>query len=432
MLKDCRWVRDCRRLWSWVRGLCLGARGPRSRSRGRPSVPAIPQTSGGFCDGGNLRSRMRNCDETSGRGFGNFRNERSRRRGRRNEEYEAPRRRERAEIRRAGGWSDRHKIRRMECLRSRLSISRSQAEMSSRSRSRWRLRSRRRLRHSRPRLSSPRRISVEEYGRSRMRYRDRCPAISRDRAERSRDVRDVDDREIPKGCSDPRITKIRRTSYGEAVPRNGEAGRGPHRRSEVPHRQKTRSDLHFFRNFSGRRGACEEGGEQKLPGNGRRREKTAGVCTLGKWTAPPTEPRHVRRPLTQILAVTQRGGWETRRRSPSPITDHRVGQQPPMPRVPPREEKPHHQQEGPQPPTPPNGAPMSLPPSYTDIVARSGSNNRQDLDTHDGWQQVKRQRRPSPERHPVNPSMEGRCYHCLARDHRAQTCREPVWCRLCR
>ena len=58
--------------------------------------------------------------------------------------------------------------------------------------------------------------------------------------------------------------------------------------------------------------------------------------------------------------------------------------------------------------------------------------SRQDSDTHDGWQQVKRRRRPSPERRPVNPRMEGRCYHCLARDHRAQTCREPVRCRLCR
>ena len=28
--------------------------------------------------------------------------------------------------------------------------------------------------------------------------------------------------------------------------------------------------------------------------------------------------------------------------------------------------------------------------------------------------------------------MEGRCFRCLAGDHRAQTCREPIRCRLCR
>ena len=55
-----------------------------------------------------------------------------------------------------------------------------------------------------------------------------------------------------------------------------------------------------------------------------------------------------------------------------------------------------------------------------------------DSAAHGRWQLVKKCRRPTPERRLVNPSMEGCCYCCLARDRRAQMCWEPVRCRLCR
>ena len=155
---------------------------------------------------------------------------------------------------------------------------------------------------------------------------------------------------------------------------------------------------------------------------------------LGLPRHAPIEPRRVHRPPTQLISDIRRGGRKTRQRSRVPAKDHVSGQQPPILCDPPREDM-IHQREGPRPATQstmPNGAQMSPPPTYADIVARNVSDIRQDSDTHDGWQQVKRRRRPSPKRRPVNPSMEGRCFRCLARDHRAQVCREPVRCRLCR
>ena len=193
-----------------------------------------------------------------------------------------------------------------------------------------------------------------------------------------------------------------------------------------------RSALHVFKNFPARRGECEEEGEWKILGNERRREDATGACTLGMQPAPPTEPRRVHL-STQWLSVTRRGGQVTRRLSPLPVTGHRVDYQPPMLRVPPREGKPHHPQEGPCPvtsPIRPYCQSTSLPPSYASIVTRSRSNKMKNSATHGRWQLVKRRRPSTPERHPINPSMEGRCCRCLARDHQARTCREPVWCRL--
>ena len=80
----------------------------------------------------------------------------------------------------------------------------------------------------------------------------------------------------------------------------------------------------------------------------------------------------------------------------------------------------------------PDGQQTIPPQSYSSVVARSGSNKTNDLATDGGWKLVQKRRHPIPERSPVNPSMEGRCYRCLARDHQAQSCREPIRCRLCR
>ena len=41
-------------------------------------------------------------------------------------------------------------------------------------------------------------------------------------------------------------------------------------------------------------------------------------------------------------------------------------------------------------------------------------------------------RRPRTLRRPVDPRKEGRCFRCLARDHLARECRDPIKCRLCR
>ena len=210
------------------------SRGPqsqsRSRSRGRRSESATPQAANGFRDGGISRPRTRNREEISVRGFGDLKNIDSRRRGRRKEEYEASRGRERAERRRAGGWSDRDDVRRMEHSRSILSIPRSRAEFDLRSRSR--LSCPRRIVHSRSQLNSPRRSSVD--------VRNGNSAISRFRDERSQVVREVRDQEIPrseKGCADSRSTEIQRKSRGESVPRNRDAGRMPYKCSEIPQRQ---------------------------------------------------------------------------------------------------------------------------------------------------------------------------------------------------
>ena len=80
----------------------------------------------------------------------------------------------------------------------------------------------------------------------------------------------------------------------------------------------------------------------------------------------------------------------------------------------------------------PDGQPTIPPPSYASVVAQSGSDKIKDMDTDGGWEIVKRCLQPIPERSPVNPSMEGRCFRCLAGDHWAQTCQEPIRCRLCR
>ena len=116
------------------------SRGPQSQSRSRSQLrrfeSATPQVADGFREGGISLSRTRNRDEISKRSFGDFKTLRSRRRGRRKEEYEASRSRERAEKRRAAGWSDRDDVRRMEYSRSFLSFPRSRAEINLRSRSR--------------------------------------------------------------------------------------------------------------------------------------------------------------------------------------------------------------------------------------------------------------------------------------------------------
>ena len=231
--------------------------------------------------------------------------------------------------------------------------------------------------------------------------RDGYPATSKVGDERLREARN--ERETPRSdnvCADPRATELQRTKKEEAVPRNGDAGRMTHIRSRLPHRQRNMNATYSSKKSSGR-------GEARDEGNGRRKN-AARVDTLRTQTAPSIEPRRVQ---TQS------------------------GLQPVMPRDPPREENSHHQREVPRhasPPSLPNSEPTSSPPTYADIVARNEGVSRQDSDTHDSWQQVKRRRCPSPERRPANPRMEGRCYRCLARDHRAQTFREPVRCRLCR
>ena len=136
-------------------------------------------------------------------------------------------------------------------------------------------------------------------------------------------------------------------------------------------------------------------------------------------------------PLRCVVQLLDEGGQATRRRWPSPATDCRAGHQSPTSRVPPREEKPHPQ-EGARPVSStisPDGQLMIHLPSYASVVAQSASEKMNDSAAHGRWQLVKRRRHPTPERRPVNPNMERRCYLCLARDHRAQTCRESVRCR---
>ena len=124
--------------------------------------------------------------------------------------------------------------------------------------------------------------------------------------------------------------------------------------------------------------------------------------------APSTETRRRDHPSTLLHPVARREDRPTRRRPLSPIIDHRTGHQPPMPT--PNATSPRKKSQS-------NGQPtIPLP-----VLATDGR-----------WKLVKRHRHSTTERSPVNPSMEGRCYHCLARDHQAQTCQEPVLCRLCR
>ena len=82
-------------------------------------------------------------------------------------------------------------------------------------------------------------------------------------------------------------------------------------------------------------------------------------------------------------------------------------------------------------PTPPNDQSTNHKPSYAEVVACDVGEKLDKTTTNGGWQYVHRRRRPTTERRPINPSMEGRCYRCLARGHQAQSCREPVRCRLC-
>ena len=96
----------------------------------------------------------------------------------------------------------------------------------------------------------------------------------------------------------------------------------------------------------------------------------------------------------------------------SPTTNHLVGHQPPTPTPSTTSLRKKSQPDGQQ----------TIPlPSYTSVVARSGRDKTNDLATNSGWKLVQRQRHPKPERSPVNPSMQGRCYRCLAQDHQAQT-----------
>ena len=53
----------------------------------------------------------------------------------------------------------------------------------------------------------------------------------------------------------------------------------------------------------------------------------------------------------------------------------------------------------------------------------------------EAWTMIQRRRRrdtPPQERRLVDPLQECRCFHCLALDHFAHACREPIRCRLCR
>ena len=100
-----------------------------------------------------------------------------------------------------------------------------------------------------------------------------------------------------------------------------------------------------------------------------------------------------------------------------------------------REGQLHHSMEGGHPthmPHPPNDQPTNHKPSYAEVAACGIGAKLDKTTTHGGWQHVHRRRRPTSERRPINPSMKGRCYRCLARGHQAQLCREPVQCRLCR
>ena len=62
---------------------------------------------------------------------------------------------------------------------------------------------------------------------------------------------------------------------------------------------------------------------------------------------------------------------------------------------------------------------------------REGENTERQ---EEGWTTVQRRRRDTPpqNRRPVDPRCEGRCFHCLAHDHLAYSCRAPIRCRLCR
>ena len=136
----------------------------------------------------------------------------------------------------------------------------------------------------------------------------------------------------------------------------------------------------------------------------------------------PTQPRQGASPTLPGI-IPRRADDLTRCRPRSPVTDHQVGQQPPTPAPSAISSRKKSQVDG--------QATIPLP-SYASVVARRGNDKIKDVAKDDEWKLVQRRRHPTTERSPVNPSMEGRCYRCQARDHKAQTCREPVRCRLCR
>ena len=182
--------------------------------------------------------------------------------------------------------------------------------------------------------------------------------------------------------------------------------------------------------YTGRRqpevfsGAARQGRANRRVPDAHHADRAVQDCTRARTgeSSLPTQPRQGASPTLPGI-IPRRADDLTRCRLRSPATDHQAGQQPPTPAPSAISSRKKKQVDG----------QATIPPSsYASVVAQRGNDKIEDVAMDGGWKLVQRRRYPTTERSPINPSMEGRCYRCLAWDQQAQTCREPVRCRLCR